>query len=176
MGQLITALGFCVLLHATLAVSKCGWLTLEACCAAPPQTHVQLAPMPWGSCPEHGKRAAVLTQPLHRLFLCSDRDVLKFTQQEYSGLPQNLQLEVLLGTVLCLIGGCSGLHADSNYTKKCVHEVLYGTESMDSTLLCIQVMLIHLVNRQQTCCLLHVTGGFAIAGKLKPIVLSRGAP
>lgn len=35
---------------------------------------------------------------------CADRDMLKFTQQEFSGVPQHLQLELLLGTVLCLIG------------------------------------------------------------------------
>ncbi|WIA12753.1 hypothetical protein OEZ85_006388 [Tetradesmus obliquus] len=33
------------------------------------------------------------------------RDMLKLTQQEFTGLPQHLQLELLIGTALCLIGG-----------------------------------------------------------------------
>jgi len=34
------------------------------------------------------------------------RDLLKLTQQEFEGLPQQLQVELAVGTVLSLIGGC----------------------------------------------------------------------
>lgn len=44
---------------------------------------------------------AVLTP----LFVCAaDRDMLKLTQQEFTGLPQQLHLELLASVVLCLTG------------------------------------------------------------------------
>ena len=37
----------------------------------------------------------------------TDRDALKVTQRPYDGVPLALQLELLLGAVLALVGGCA---------------------------------------------------------------------
>jgi len=40
----------------------------------------------------------------HLLLVSADRDMLKLTQQEFTGLPQQLQLELLASLAVCLIG------------------------------------------------------------------------
>lgn len=37
----------------------------------------------------------------------TDRDALKVTQRAYDGVPPALQLELLLGALLALAGGCA---------------------------------------------------------------------
>jgi hypothetical protein len=37
----------------------------------------------------------------------TDRDALKVTQRPYEGIPLSLQLELLLGALLALAGGCA---------------------------------------------------------------------
>lgn len=53
-----------------------------------------------------------LPNPLTIAELCTaDRDMLKLTQQEFTGLPQQLHLELLVSMTLCLIGeALAGFH------------------------------------------------------------------
>jgi hypothetical protein len=73
-----------------------GFYRLTA--AAPAVGHA--APC-WGVCLDKG---ALPHFPAHYVSDPADRDMLKLTQQEFTGLPQQLHLELLVSITLCLIG------------------------------------------------------------------------
>lgn len=49
----------------------------------------------------------------------ADRDMLKLTQQEFSGLPQHLKLELAVATVLTLIGELIRYSTSSWSVRRC---------------------------------------------------------
>jgi hypothetical protein len=124
LGGAAATAGFLLLFHCTYAVSRCAWLLLHfsAACVCPPTS---------------------TTRP-------ADRDLLKLTQQEFSGLPQQLQLELLVSTVLCMIGVAPELLCTATNPQPAAQPtpVLVSAHA----------------------------GGLLLAGKLKPITFSKGAP
>lgn len=56
-----------------------------------------------------------------RLIGAADRDMLKLTQQEFTGLPQQLHLELLASVALCLTGACEF------YLSSCLWVKLQGS-------------------------------------------------
>lgn len=89
LGGLTAAAGFLMLSYCAWEVSRCKWSTW------PPEHTAALAvdkarrrPAPPPCC----------GAPL------ADRDMLKLTQQDFTGPPQHLQLQLLVATVLCSIG------------------------------------------------------------------------
>lgn len=102
--------------------------------------------------------------------------MLKLTQQEFTGLPQHLQLELLIGTALCLIGeqlvlrvlsGPAGLRCNGQHETCC---------SLGMSLLLLGSLLNCMSDVNLPYSLVRSAGGFIISGGVKPIVISRGAP
>ena len=86
LGSILTLIGFTVMAHCAWGVSSCEWFLLPLPCRLP--------------------AAALMHPPTHCwLFVgAADRDMLKLTQQEFTGLPQQLHLELLASVALCLAG------------------------------------------------------------------------
>jgi hypothetical protein len=115
--------------------------------------------------------------------------MLKLTQQEFTGLPQHLQLELLIGTALCLIGEKQPCTQHNLLPATCCKQqtsclswcTLLLLHAGLASLLCAvdsigDAALTSVHRRFLACMCAYAAGGFIISGSVKPIVISRGAP
>lgn len=126
-GRAATAAGFALLVHTTLAVSKCEYSARagEAEADRRPRARRRRSGGVFGgggAADRSRARADATTRkkknprkqgPASSISHAhkqnkneTDRDALKVTQRPYDGVPLPLQLELLLGALLALAGGC----------------------------------------------------------------------
>lgn len=101
----------------------------------------------------------------------ADRDVLTLTQQDFTRLPQQLLLELLLSVALCLLGA-QGMGAYEAATGKARLDSISCTSPCSTITPCFDSIPID--TPLHVCCC-H-PGGYLVSGSMKPIVLSKGAP